>query len=79
MVCGLVGALSLIVKVAGFGRTVDPQGASAGTAGGVNVTTNVQDPAAGTPAVQLLTAVKLPGGVTVAVPTLKTAAPAPLW
>jgi hypothetical protein len=78
MVCGLVGALSLIVRVAVFGPTVDPQGAAAGTAGGVNVTTNVQDPAAGTPAVQLFTAVKLPGGFTVAAATLKIAAPAPL-
>src|SRR5271170_7674239 len=79
MVCGLVGALSTIVKVAVFGPTVEPHGAAAGTAGGVNVTTNVQDPAAGTPAVQLSTAVKLPGGFTVAAPTLKIAAPAPLF
>jgi hypothetical protein len=37
----------------------------------------VQAPAAGTPAVQLFTAIKLPGGFTVAAPMLKIAAPAP--
>jgi hypothetical protein len=57
---------------------LDPQGAAAGDGAGVNVTASVQEPAAGTPAVQLFTAVKLPGGFTVAVPTLKIAAAAPL-
>lgn len=78
MVCGLVTALSVIVNVAVFGPTVDPQGADADTASGVNVTVSVQDPAAGTPAVQLLVAVKLPAGVTLGTPTFKIAGAVPL-
>jgi hypothetical protein len=57
-----------------------PQGAATGTAGGVKVTASVQDPAAGTPPVQLVfsTAVKLPGGFTLGMPTLRIAGAVPV-
>src|SRR5271170_135682 len=78
MLWGLVGALSAIIKVAICAPAVEPQAPVAGTAGGVNVTTSVQDPAAGTPAVQLFTVVKLPGGLTLGMPTLRIAGAVPV-
>ena len=68
----------MIVNVAIFGPTVDPQGAAAGNAGGVNVTFSEQEPAAGTPVLQLLVAVKFPAGVTLGTPTFKIAGATPL-
>ena len=67
-----------MIKLAFFGSAVDPQGAAVRRAAEVNVVTNVHDPAAGTTAVQLFTVVKLPGGLTLAAPTLRIAAPQPL-
>src|SRR5271154_4491971 len=79
MICGLLGALSVTVSVAVFAPAVEPQGAAAGDAGGVNVTVSVQEAPAGTPAVQLLMDVKLPAGFTVAPATVRTAGAVPLF
>src|SRR5580704_1436745 len=78
MICGLEGALSVMVRVAVFAPAVEPHGAATGEAGGVNVTVNPQWVPAGTPSVQLLAAVKLPGGLTLAPATVRIAGAAPL-
>src|SRR5271154_2773079 len=80
MLWGLVGALSAIIKVAICAPAVEPQAPVAGTAGGVNVTVSVQDPPAGTPVVQLgcSTTVNLPEGLTLGMPTLRTAGAVPV-
>jgi hypothetical protein len=77
MLCGLLSALSVLSRFAICVPALDPQGAAGGDAGRVNVTTSVLEPPAGTPAVQFFSALKLPGGFTVAAPTLNLAAPAP--
>jgi hypothetical protein len=79
MICGLVGALSVMVRVAVFAPAVEPQGAVTGYASGVNVTVSVQEPPAGTPAVQLLVDVKFPAGFTLAPATARTAGAVPLF
>src|SRR5580658_1636725 len=78
MFCGLVGALSVMLRVAVFAPAVEPQGAATGDASGVNVTVSVQEPPAGTPAVQLLADVKFPAGFTLAPVTVSTAGAVPL-
>jgi hypothetical protein len=61
MICGLVGALSVMVRAAVFAPAVEPQGAATDDASGVIVAVSVQEPPAGTPAVQLLVDVKFRG------------------
>lgn len=79
MLCGLVGELSVIVSVAAFVPASEPHGAATGEAGGANVSVSVQFPPAGTPAVQLLAAVKFPAGLTLAPRTVKIAEGVPLF
>jgi hypothetical protein len=77
MFCGLVGELSVIGRVAVFAPAAEPHGAATGEAGGVNVTVRVQWPPAGTPAAQLLAAVNLPVGFTMAATTVRIAGGVP--
>ena len=79
MICGLVGASAVIVRVAVFAPAVEPHGAATGDASGVNVTVRVQEAPAGTPAVQLLVNVKFPAGSTLAPATLRTERAVPLF
>jgi hypothetical protein len=79
MICGLVGELSVIVRVADFVPAFDPHGAITGDADGVKVTVSVQLPLAGTPAMQLFVAVKLPAGFTLALATVTIAGAVPLF
>lgn len=79
MVCGLPGALSLIDSVVFFAPDVEPQIAPLGATAGLNFTDRVQEPDAGTIAVQLFVIAKSEASPTLALVTLSTAGLVPVF